>query len=135
MQREMERLLEHFGRSKPPVVYFAPRVWEPAVDVYQTEEEIVVTVELAGIRQEEIEVEVEGNTLVVRGERREASAQSRRSYHQMEIQKGSFERSIVLPAPVDREQIRAFYEDGLLKIVLPKAQRDQVLQVRLKTII
>ena len=135
MQQEMERLLGHFGSSKPPAVHFAPRVWEPAVDVYETKNEVVVTVELAGVRQEEIEVMVEGSTLVVRGARKETATQSRRSYHRMEIHRGFFERDILLPKPVDPEQTKAFYEDGLLKIVLPKAQREQTLQIKFENII
>ena len=84
MQREMERLLGHLGSSKPPEVYFAPKAWEPAIDVYETEKEIVVAVELAGVNLEGIGVALEGNTLVVRGERRETPSPERRSYHRME---------------------------------------------------
>ena len=135
MQREMDRLLSHLGHTKPPEVYFAPRFWEPAIDVYETEEQIVVALELAGMDREKLEVVVESNTLVVRGERRETPPRERRSYHRMEIPKGAFERSIPLPEPVDPDQTRAVFEDGLLRIVLPKVQRGQTLEVRVRTII
>jgi len=133
MQREMERLLDYFGSSKPPAVHFA-RMWEPAIDVYETETEVVALVELAGVKQDEIEVVVDGNTLVVRGERKEATPRSKRTYYQMEIQRGVFERGILLPTTVDPDKTKASYEDGLLEIVLPKLRQEQNLQVKIKTL-
>ena len=131
MQQEMERLLDYFGSSKPPVVHFAPRMWEPAIDVYETEKDVVVLVELAGVKQNEIEIVVHGNTLVIRGERKEPQLRSKRTYYQMEIHKGPFERGILLPATVDPDKTKASYEDGLLEIVLPKVWQEQTLRVKI----
>ncbi len=131
MQWEIERLLDYFGKSKPPIVHFAPRVWEPAIDIYETEEDVVVLVELAGVKQDEIEIVVDGNTLVIRGERKEAQLRSKRIYYQMEIHKGPFERSILLPATVDPDKTKASYEDGLLEIVLPKVWQEQTIRVKI----
>jgi len=133
MQREMKRLLDYFGSSKPPSVHFA-RMWEPAIDVYETDAEVVALVELAGVKQDEIEVIVDGNTLVIRGERKEATPRSKRTYYQMEIQRGVFERGILLPTTVDPDKTKASYEDGLLEIVLPKLRQEQNLQVKIKTL-
>ncbi len=132
MQREMERLLDYFGSSKPPIVHFA-RMWEPAIDVYETAKEVVVLVELAGVKQDEIEIKVDGNTLVIRGERKEAPLRSKRTYYQMEIHRGPFERGILLPTTIDPEKAKASYEDGLLEIVLPKVIPEQAFQVKVKT--
>jgi HSP20 family protein len=133
LQREMEQLLDYFGSSKPPLVHFA-RMWEPAIDVYETETEVVVLVELAGIKQDEIEVVVDGNTLVIRGERKEDALRSKKTYYQMEIQRGPFERGILLPSTVNPDRAKASYEDGLLQIVLPKLQQEQALRVKIKTL-
>jgi len=132
MQREMERLLDYFGSSKPPLVHFA-RMWEPAIDVYETETEVVVLVELAGVKQDEVEGVVDGKTLGIRGERKEATLRSKRTYCQMEIQRGPFERGILLPSTVDSDNTKASYEDGLLEIVFPKFQREQTLRVKIRT--
>lgn len=131
MQREMERLLNYLISSKPPSVYFAPRAWEPAIDIYEKEREIVVLVELAGVKQDEIEVIIERSTLVVRGVRASTTSQCPKTYHQMEIHHGPFERGILLPAPVEVEQAKASYENGLLEIVLPKLQQKQILKVKI----
>lgn len=120
MQREMERLLGDFTSRKPPSVRFSPKAWAPDVDVYETADEVVILVELAGVKQEEIEVEVHGTALIVRGERRDIKQGVRRSYSQMEILWGPFERSITLPTAVQVEETKAFYEGGFLEIVLPK---------------
>ena len=90
MQREMERLLDYFGSTKPPSVHFAPGMWEPSIDVYETEGEVVVLVELAGVSQDEIEVIIDDNTLVIRGKRKGIQLRSKATYYQMEIQRGPF---------------------------------------------
>jgi HSP20 family protein len=130
VHRELGRLLDHFGSSKPPRVVFAPGAWEPAIDIYDREEEIVVVAELAGVSPE-IEVVVESNTLVIRGERRETSSGFR--YYQMEIAKGPFERGILLPTAVDAERVQVSYENGLLYIVLPKIQERRTHKVKIIT--
>jgi len=133
MQREMEQLLDHFASRKPPSVRFSPWAWEPAVDLYETPDEVVVMVELAGVGEEDFEIIVDGNTLAVRGERREPSATGKRTYYQMEISKGPFERSILLPVAVDVDATRASYQDGILEIVLPKRQGGRTHRVKIRT--
>jgi len=134
MQQEMDRLLDHFAGSKPPTVRFSPAVWEPAIDVYETDDELVVTVELAGVKEPDMQILVDRDTFVIRGERRKAlRASGKRAYHQMEIASGPFERVITLPVPVDATNTKASYEDGLVEIILPKARKERTLQVKIKT--
>ncbi len=132
-QKELERWLEHLGNTKPPRAVFAPRVWEPPVDIYETEQEIVVLADVAGASQE-MEVVVDSNTLVIRGERKEGLLETRRTYHQMEIPRGPFERGILLPATVDTEQIKVSYEDGILEIVLSKMPEVHTHKIKVKTV-
>jgi len=94
IQREMEWLIEEVVSRKPPMVRFSPRTWQPAIDVYETDENVVVLVELAGIKQDEIEVLAQNNILTVRGERRDIKQGIKRTYSQMEILGGPFERNI-----------------------------------------
>jgi HSP20 family protein len=132
MQREMERLLNYLGNSKPPMVSFA-RMWAPAVDVYESENSIVVLLELAGVNQDNIDVTVTGSTLVVRGERSETNPASSKTYYQIEIHRGYFERAILLPCAVDPNRTEASYKDGLLEIVLPKLEEERIMRLRVKT--
>lgn len=131
MQKEMERLLSHLGASKPPPVRFGGRTWEPAIDVFETEEDVVVLAELAGVSQDEITLEAERTRLVIRGERREPVAQRRKVYHKLAINVGPFEGSVTLPVAVDLERATATFKDGLLEVTLPKARVDHNRQVQI----
>ena len=120
IQREMEWLIDDVVNRKPPVVRFSPRTWQPAIDIYETDENVVALVELAGIEEDEIEVLVHKNIIIIRGERRDIKQGIKRIYSQMEVLWGPFERSITLPANIDTERVNAFYEAGFLEVILPK---------------
>ncbi len=119
------------GLGPPGSPHFCPPVIEPAADVYETAESVVVVVEIAGVNPDEIEISVQGKSLTVRGERLDRQHHLSRLYHQMEICCGLFERSVALPAEVDPERASATYSDGILAIVLPKVQRQVARQVRI----
>lgn len=93
--------------------------WQPDVDVFETEEAFVVRAELAGVRRGELRVTVDGDRLRIRGMR---DGEGRRAVrlHQMEIATGPFERSLRIPEDVDRDQVSAHLEDGLLTVTLGK---------------
>jgi len=92
--------------------------WKPLTDVYETEGNVFVKMEIAGLRDEDLEVAIQENVLLVNGSRTDLS--ERRAYHQMEIPFGKFEIAIDLPVKVDVENSRAEYKDGFLTITLPK---------------
>jgi HSP20 family protein len=132
MQREMERLMDDVASRKPPAVRFSPRTWQPAIDVYETDNDVVVLVELAGVKQDEIEVIVNNNILTIRGERRDKKQGIRRTYFQMEILWGSLQREIPLPANVNTNQVKAFYENGFLEVILPKLNEEKPYRVGIR---
>ncbi len=134
MQQEMQRLLNHLAGSKPPQVRFSPAGWEPAIDVYETEDEIVVIVELAGVKESDIEILVDRDRFTIRGGRKKAVVTSvKRMYYQMEIMSGPFARSIALPVAVDTTESKAYYADGLVEVILPKAGKGRTHKVDIKT--
>lgn len=134
MHQEMSRLLDHFAGSKVPMFRFSPAVWEPAIDIYETDDELVVTIELAGVRESDIEIIVNHHAFAIRGERKKSLLGSRKgTYHQMEIASGSFERRITLPVAIDATNVQAHYEDGLVEVVLPKARDKRTFKVSIKT--
>lgn len=96
--------------------------WMPPVNVEETQDELVLTAELPGMRQEDVEIEVENNILSIRGERTEERTEGeQRRYHLWERHYGSFQRSFTLPRTVRADDISADYENGLLTIRMPKA--------------
>jgi HSP20 family protein len=133
IQREMGRLMDEVVSRKPPTVRFAPKTWQPAIDVYETDSEVVVLVELAGVKEAEIEVIVHNGVLTIRGERKDIKQGIKRTYSQMEILWGPFERDITLSANVNVDQIKAFYEAGILEVVLPKLGEEKPRRVDIRT--
>jgi HSP20 family molecular chaperone IbpA len=96
--------------------------FEPPADVYETEDAVIVRLEIAGLRGNsgEISVEIREDLLTISGERLDPASGSARRYEQMEIQTGSFQRTVHLPCPVDETAAVARYEDGFLTVRLPK---------------
>jgi len=123
IHKEIERLLDHYAGAKPPMIQFAKRAWEPAVDVYETEEALVVVIDLAGIDKNHLHVSADTSTLTVRGERANPGAGTRRSYYQMEIASGPFERVVPLPIIADARKASVSYKRGMLEIAIPKSRR------------
>ena len=93
-------------------------VWSPPVDVYETEENFVIKIEIAGMRDEDFEVAVENNILRLSGYRPDQN--ERRAYHQMEIMFGKFELAFNLPSNIGVDQATAQYKDGFLMVIFPK---------------
>lgn len=98
--------------------YVRPSVWRPSTDVYETRENIIVRMEIAGLRDENLEVAVQDNLLMISGSR--SDTQERKAYHQMEIPFGRFSIGIELPARINTEKADAEYKDGFLIIRIPK---------------
>lgn len=116
---EMELLLNDF--LKRPLLMAQTRVWKPATDVYETEEEYVVRMDIAGIRPEDVYIAYEAGIVTIRGVRRERLAHQKRYYHKMEIDFGPFERRIEIPLSIDQANVKAAYQDGFLEVRLKKA--------------
>jgi HSP20 family protein len=93
-------------------------VWSPPTDVYETDEAVIVRVEVAGMREEDFEILIEERFLTVRGARPDTT--ERRAYHQLEIPFGEFISEVELPVPVAADRIEAIYLSGFLRLVLPK---------------
>ena len=98
-----------------------PDAWQPATNLYETEDRYVVCMDLAGVSREEIDVEVRQEVLVIRGRRESPCPQSRSKVHLMEIDHGNFRRTITIPSSVNVDNIRARYVDGYLWVELPKS--------------
>lgn len=95
--------------------------WRPPTDLVEKEDCFIVLVEVAGMKAADFDVTFDQQVLRVRGVRREV-AEGKAAYHQMEISYGEFVTEVLIPAPVEKDQIRATYTDGFLRVVLPKTK-------------
>jgi HSP20 family protein len=94
----------------------------PAIDLYQNADEVVVKASLPGLKAEDVQISITADLLTLRGEFREESEQNEKTYHIRENHYGSFERQVMLPTEVQTEKAKADFENGVLTIVLPKAE-------------
>jgi len=107
--------------------------WLPAVNVEERENEILLTAELPGISQDDIEIEIENNVLTVSGEKRDQREEESNGnrYHLVERTFGSFRRSFTLPRTVDADKINASFESGVLSVRLPKAEESLTRRIKI----
>ena len=122
-QEEMNRMFNEFFRGGTGGEQgWAGGAWTPPVDIYETDDALVLTAMLPGVSKDDVSIEVHNNTLLLRGERKPASAAADERYYRRECVYGPFQRSFVLPATVDQNQVQATYHDGILELRLPKVE-------------
>ncbi|MBI2877705.1 MAG: Hsp20/alpha crystallin family protein [Candidatus Tectomicrobia bacterium] len=133
LQERMNRLFEEsLSRSRQVEEGLARSKWTPLVDVYETEESLVLRADLAGMKEADIQVEVRENTLILRGERKPLAGVREESYHRIERPYGPFQRAFALPCNVCQDQVQASYCDGILEIVLPKASSPRMGRITME---
>ena len=105
--------------------------WMPPVDIAEDNENITLTAELPGFKENEVDIQMEGNVLTMRGERRHEEEKEGRNFHRIERAYGHFSRSFTLPNNVDRDNIRARFTHGLLEIEMPKREDAKPRQIKI----
>jgi HSP20 family protein len=105
------------------------RTWSPAVDVTENEQAITIYAELPGMAKEDIDIQLTGDTLTLRGERRRHDAQRRENYHRVERQYGQFTRTFQIETPLEAGGVTASYEQGVLTVRLPKQEAVKPRQI------
>ena len=100
-------------------------IWVPPTDVFETEDQILVQVEVAGVRQSDLAISLQGRRLTITGTRSDPGPVPR-AYHQMQVRFGDFGVEVELPALVEESQVSASYVDGLLRVSLPKRKPQQI---------
>ena len=136
--REFRTLQERFNRAFGGATAPTRRdsemslgAWMPPVDIAEDNDRILLTTELPGFKEDQIEIQMEGGMLTLRGERKFEEEKDGRNYHRVERAYGQFVRSFTLPSNVNREAIKANFSDGLLQIELPKREESKPRQIRI----
>lgn len=102
----------------------------PPVDIYETEQNIVLKLEVPGVEQKDLDIRIENNTITIRGERKFETEVKEENFHRVERRYGSFQRSFTLPNTVNTEQVSADYENGILKVTLAKRAEAKPKQIK-----
>jgi len=133
MQEQMNRLFE-LSRDRTFSEPFEQGLWQPPVDIYEDDLEVVVKMEVPEVEQSDIDVQIEEGVLIIRGERKLEREEKKQNYHRIERSYGPFRRSFSLPATVNQGEVSATCEKGVLKVVLPKkgASQPRHIEVEVK---
>ena len=119
---EMDRLFERGATAAP--------TWAPRLDAFDREKELVIRVELPGVKPEDVDITVEDRTLTISGKRQFEETVEQGNYHRREIFTGEFKRTLVLPEGLNAEEITAKAEEGILSVIIPR--RPEVLPRKVK---
>ncbi len=125
LQKEMNRLFESFFDSKP----FGAALAEPAVEVSDTKEAVVIKAQVPGVTKEQLQVTLSDNAVTLKGEMKEEEKKEEKNYLRREFRYGSFSRTIPLSVPVKAEQATAQLKDGILEISIPKSEEARVKEI------
>ncbi len=131
LRQAMDRLFED-SFVRPAGLFPTIRGESPAIDMYQTDKEVVVKASLPGLKAEDVDISVTGDVLTIRGEHKEEQEVSEENYFRKEMRYGSFTRSLAIPVPVKVDKADAVYENGVLTLTMPKSEAVQPKAIKVK---
>ncbi|HKA33108.1 MAG TPA: Hsp20/alpha crystallin family protein [Candidatus Binatia bacterium] len=136
-ERDFDRMLENFFRGRFPLSFedrWSERlgVREPAIDLYEDKDDIVVKAEMPGLSKDDIEVDITDHLLILKGEKKKAEEANERDYYRSERVYGSFVRSIPLPSETDPQKAQATFKNGVLEVRLPKSEEAKKREIKVK---
>jgi HSP20 family protein len=131
LRDKMNRLFEETFSLRGEEKDLISGTWTPAVDIYETENSVVLTAELPGMDEKDIQLKIENNNLVLKGERKFEKETKEENYHRIERAYGSFYRSFTIPTAVDQERITAEYNNGVLKVTMPKKEEVKPKEIKI----
>jgi HSP20 family protein len=131
VQQEMEEVFRSLMPSRTAPATGGGGLWRPPLEVYETDDALVVCAEIAGMNEEHLQVVVDGSVLSIRGERPDPNQAEKRSYHEARIPYGAFGADVFVPFAVDTDRTQAEYHNGFLRILLPRASARTIVPKRL----
>jgi len=129
LRDEMDKMFEEFF-EKVRFPSARERSWTPALDVYETKKEVIITVDVPGVDPKEVTVSIVEGSLTIKGERKKDADLKDEDLFRAEREFGAFQRMVQLPAEVSADKAKASYNNGVLKIIIPKAQKSAPREVK-----
>lgn len=129
LQNRVNSLFHDYGRSNQEDLTTSGS-FIPAVDVYEDEHKVTLKLEVPGVNEQDLDLQVENNTLTIRGERRFEKEEKEENFQRIERRYGSFSRSFALPNTINTESVKANYQNGVLKIELAKREEAKPKQIK-----
>jgi HSP20 family protein len=131
IQEEINRLFDWtLGRRSGEDLGLLQGEWVPAIDVAENESSVFVKVELPGMSEKDVDVNILGNTLTIKGQKTKEEEKKDQNYYRLERSYGSFQRSVTLPSAVEADKCKASFKDGVLEIEMPKKEEAKPKQIK-----
>jgi len=127
---DMAHVLRAAGQ---PPQHVSSHIWSPPVDVYEDQDSVVIKIDLPGMSQEDIDIEMNNDTLTIKGERKFDDEGQRDKYVRVERQYGMFQRTFTIGIPIESDKVKATYRNGILELVLPKSEGVKPKKVKVVT--
>ena len=132
IQREMNRLFDFsLTRGGDRERGLLEGLWNPAIDIYDSKDTLLIKAELPGVNKEDIELSVHNNVLTIKGEKKQEKETNEKGFVRSERFYGSFNRTISLPADVDAGKVQAEFKNGVLNVTLPKKEEAKKQQIKI----
>ncbi|MCF6148706.1 MAG: Hsp20/alpha crystallin family protein [Candidatus Kuenenia sp.] len=131
LQDEINRTFERFWRDWDLPVFGRGGLMLP-VNVSETGDQVIVKAELPGIDPKEVDISIRGDTLLIKGEKKEEKEEKGKTFHRVECRYGSFSRTVTLPATIDADKVTAEYKNGVLEIAMQKKEEAKQKQIKVK---
>jgi len=131
-QREMDELFaSFFGTMAPASERFFGTGFAPEFDISETDTEVILKADLPGVDPKDVEISLTGDTVTIRGEKKEEKEEKSESVHRVERRYGSFCRAFTLPSDVQEDKVEAAYKNGVLTVKMPKTERSRRKTIRI----
>lgn len=128
LEEEFSRFFEDFGNGQG----FIEEGFTPAIDIRETDDAYIVEADVPGMKKEDVHIEVNDDVLTIKGERKSEHEEKRKDYHRIERQSGSFRRTITIPGGFKYDAVDAKFEDGVLRVTLPKHEDAKPRRIEVK---
>src|ERR1700749_389827 len=130
LQSRLNSLFQDYGRGQSDGEALNAASFAPPVDIHEDDQKLVLKLEVPGVKQDELDIQIEGRTLTVRGERKFSSEEKQENFHRVEHRYGTFARSFTLPNTVDAENVKATNDAGVLQLELAKKPEAKPRQIK-----
>lgn len=133
--RELVDVRDDFDRIvdrlfKPETDFWEGHTKAPLVDIYEEADSVVVKAEIPGLKKEDVDVSITGDSLTLSGKKKDVKEVKKENFYRKEIREGSFFRTIPLPCAINRDKVKASYKEGVLEVVLPKAEEEKKKELK-----
>ena len=132
LRRTMDRLLDDFFSTRRPSRDLAEMAWEPAIEMYETEHEVVVRAEMPNIDPKQVDITVTNDAITLKGEMKHEEEQKNRQYYRRELRYGAFSRTLPLGTEVKSAEATAICQNGVLEVKIPKSERVKPASVKVQ---